>query len=183
MSVSFVLVKKVLAVDLFDGRLQKFGVREHFNPSEATGTDRCLTDGSNYLWVGTSENGIVDILTRYFPNGDPRYILRAIAEAFDTEVLCEDDPRYWGFETEQEEQEFMKAWEQQYRDDEERFRAELLKYLLGEPTEFVPGIIEMAEAEIGKRLVKKNPSLLLPENSDKLRNEIRREYRDYDVPF
>jgi hypothetical protein len=165
------LLKKVLAVDLFDGRLQKFGVREHVNPSETTETNRCLTDGHNYLWVSVHKNGVVGALTRYFPNGSPIDILYAIAETFDTEILTEDDPRYW------------EVSEQRHRDDEERFRAELLKYLLGEPNEFVPGTIEMAQAEIGKRLVKEKPSLLLPENNHKLQHEIRAAYRDDDMPF
>jgi hypothetical protein len=157
-------------------------VREHVHPNETTDTDRCLTDGNNYLWVSVDEDGIVDTLTRWAPNGYPLYILKAIAETFDIGILSEDDPRYWGFDTEEE---FWETVAQGRRDDEERFRAELLKHLLGEPNEFVPGIIEIAEVEIGKRLVKENPSLLLPENYDKLRKEIRAAYHrdDDDVPF
>jgi hypothetical protein len=143
MSISFRLSKKVLAVDLFDGRLQKFGVREHIHPSETDESKRCLTDGRNYLCVSVND-GIVDTLTRYAPNGFPLEILYAIDETFDTDILTEDNPRFWGFDTEEE---WREAEAQMCRDYEERFRAELLKYLLGEPNKFVTGIIAIAEAK------------------------------------
>jgi hypothetical protein len=181
MSTDYRTMKKVRAEELFDGPLEEFGVREHISQDETSTTRRCLTDGANYLWVNINDDGIVTTLTRYFPNGSPVHILKAICETFGTDIVSEYEPRYWGFETQEE---CDQAWEQTAREHKETFRSELLKYLLGEPNEFVPGVIEMAEAEIGKRLVKENPSLLLPENHDKLRNEIRAAYhRDDDVPF
>ena len=47
----FALLKKVRACDLFDGRLEAFGVREKIVPDETTEQERCLTDGRNHLWV------------------------------------------------------------------------------------------------------------------------------------
>ena len=47
--------------ELFDGRLEKFGVYEHIVPGEASDTERCLTDGRNRLWAYASEDGSIDI--------------------------------------------------------------------------------------------------------------------------
>lgn len=82
----------MLASELFDGRLKKFGCREH-----RQGTDRCLTDGrGNYLFVCIDDAGYaVEFTTRT----DPHLILTAITEAFDTQIFNEDEPQYWGFET------------------------------------------------------------------------------------
>jgi hypothetical protein len=47
-----------------------------------------------------------------------------------------------------------------------------LKYLKGEANEIRPGTNGIAKAEIAKTLVENDPSLLLPENKDKLHNEV-----------
>jgi hypothetical protein len=82
----------MLASELFDGRLKKFGCREH-----RQGTDRCVTDGrGNYLFVCIDDAGYaVEFTTRT----DPHLILTAITEAFDTQIFSEDEPRFWGFPT------------------------------------------------------------------------------------
>jgi hypothetical protein len=85
--------------DLFDGRLEEFGIREHRN--EETGTDhRILTDGRYYLHVYDEQDcGVA--FARYA--GNVVYpMLQAISETFDAEIVSEHDHRYWGFETEAE---------------------------------------------------------------------------------
>jgi hypothetical protein len=67
---------------------------------------------------------------------------------------------------------FGAAWEEMAREDEEKFHIELLKYARGEPNDIGPGTVGMLEAEIAKRLVEKDSSLLLPINRDQLRIEI-----------
>jgi hypothetical protein len=62
-------LKRVAACQLFDGRLEEFGVREHVKPAESTATSRCLTEGLNYLWVYIDDDGFVCCLRRYAPNG------------------------------------------------------------------------------------------------------------------
>ena len=59
MSTNYCLLRKVPACDLFDGRLEEFGVREHVNPETTTETSRLLTDGRNYLWVYIDDEGFV----------------------------------------------------------------------------------------------------------------------------
>ena len=43
MSTDYCLLKKVPACDLFDGRLEGFGVREHVKPDATTEKSRLLT--------------------------------------------------------------------------------------------------------------------------------------------
>jgi hypothetical protein len=118
MSDDFRLGRCIFARDLFDGRLATFGVHEWVAPDRAPndGQDndlsvlltlqsaqkRTLTDGQgNYLWVWIDDDGAVEFFTRYGRN-DAVAILAAVAEAFETEIFSEDEPQFWGFETNEE---------------------------------------------------------------------------------
>jgi hypothetical protein len=169
MSTDFRLLNKVRACDLFDGRLEAFGVREEIAPDSATERARCLADGRNYLWAYIDDDGQVGCLTRYAPGGAPGKILNAIAEACDADIVSEYQPQFCGYDTQAE---WDAAMEQMSKQDAENFHAELLKYLRGEPNEIRPGTNGMTWAEIAKRLVENEPELLLPENKEKLRGEI-----------
>src|SRR6516164_5670997 len=92
MSTDFVSLKKIAARDLFDGRLEEFGVLEHVKPDETTETKRCLTDGRNYLWVYINNEGFVACFSRYGGNA-PGKILSAITDAFDTDIVSEYQPQ------------------------------------------------------------------------------------------
>src|SRR5262249_33361506 len=177
MSTDYCLLEKVPACDLFDGRLEAFGVREHVKPDETTERTRCLTDGRNYLWVYIDDDGFVGCLTRYLPNGAPGKILNALANAFDIDIVSEYEPQFWGFDTQEE---WDACMERMSRESEERFHLELLKYLRGEPNDIRPGTIGMIKAEIAKKLVENDPALLSPINKDKLHTEVESSYeRDH----
>ena len=96
MSTNYYFVKKIPARDFFDGRLENFGVREHIGTDPTmptTETQRCLTDGRNYLWVYLDDRGFVTEATRFFcmgANGPVGDILLAIAEAFDTDIAGDE---------------------------------------------------------------------------------------------
>jgi hypothetical protein len=124
MSDDFRLGRCIFARDLFDGRLATFGVHEWVAPDQApddgqdndlwvllTSQDaqkRTLTDGQgNYLWVSIDDDSAVAVFTRYGRN-DAHAILGAVAEAFETEILSEDEPQFWGFETNEELEEHMR---------------------------------------------------------------------------
>jgi hypothetical protein len=53
---------------------------------------RCLTDGTNYIWVEISNRGFVASITC---NNDAQTILEAIAQEFDTEIIGEHDAEFW----------------------------------------------------------------------------------------
>ena len=106
MSTFYITRPKVSASDLFDGRLEKFGVREHIEKDETTKTERCLTDGRNCLWVYINDAGLVGRLSRHGINV-PGTIMNAIAEESKTDFFSEHEPQYWGFDTREE---WAAAW-------------------------------------------------------------------------
>ena len=172
MSTDYRLLTDVVACDVFDGRLEVFGIHEHFN-NETTEQSRLLTDGRNYLWLYIDDAGFVSCVTRYMPNGAPSKILSAIAEAFDTEIVSEHEPQFWGFETQEE-------WDSSElaiaKEQKEKFYREILKYLQGELNDITPGTIGMIKAEIAKKLVDGDPMLLLAANKDKFQAAIESTY-------
>ena len=178
MSTNYHLSKRIRACRLFDGRLKQCGIREHVQPDLSTKKSRCLTDGRNYLWAYINDDGFVACLTRYAGNA-PGKILDAIADAFDTDILSEHEPQFWGFDTEKE---WNKFQEQIAKEQDDAFHSELLKYLRGEANDIKPGTVGMLHAKIAKKLVKKDPSLMLPKNKSKLRKQIDTIYeRDHAV--
>ena len=88
MSTHFVLLKKILAAEAFDGRLEAFGVGEQVIPGHTTEKWRCLTDGESHLWASIDDNGFLNTITRYGANA-PGPILDALCEAFETEAVSE----------------------------------------------------------------------------------------------
>jgi hypothetical protein len=116
---------KVRLSDLLDGRLERFGVYDQM--AEVTSDQqKCLTDGHNFLWVYADDEGFVRSLTRNAGNGTPREILRAISEAFDTEIFSEHEPQFWGFDTQKE----WDAWQDAFsKEHEDKFYADILKFV------------------------------------------------------
>jgi hypothetical protein len=138
---------------------------------------RYLTDGRNSMEVFVYENGVLDLTVRNLWCAPEKEIFHAIAEAFDTDIVTEHKPEFYGFDTQEE----WDAYERQiYEKYERQFQAELLKHLRGEPADIRSGTIGMKKAEIAKALVEKDPSLMEPEYRDKLMGEIAAIYdRDY----
>jgi hypothetical protein len=173
MSTDFRPLTPIRMAELFDGRLERVGVWEHHPKWELAPNQKILTDGSNYLHVYSKEKGLVSSFSRYMPNGNPGQILTAISDEFDVDIVSEYEPQFWGFDTQEEWDAYM---EEMSRKHEEEYYIELVKYLRGEPNDIRQGTIGMIEAEIAKTLVEKDPSLLLPINKDKLRNDVRSIY-------
>jgi hypothetical protein len=114
MSTRYRPLKKIAASQLFDGRLEEFGIREHVQPGETTETITCLTNGRNYRWtirylfdgrnylsVYIDDDGFVFDFIRWGGN-DPDNILKAVSLIFDTRIASEHEPQYWGFDTQEE---------------------------------------------------------------------------------
>ena len=178
MSTSFHLSDKVSVRDLFGGRLEKFGVREHVN-SETSEKHRILTDGNNYLHVYMDDDGFVDWLTRYAGNVSAK-IRDAIIETFDIQIFSEYEPQFWGFETQQE---WEAAWEEMADQQHNEFYVDVCAYVRGEPNKICPGTDGETQAKIAKALVEKAPSLLQPENKDTLLDWIADQASRDEIPF
>jgi hypothetical protein len=177
MSTDYRPLKEITSNDLFDGRLEAFGVHESCN-EYTTEASRCLTDGHTYLWVYVT-NGLAKDFMRSLSSDEPRKILKAIAKAFDVTIVSEHEPEYWGFDTQEE---WDAAWEAIAKEYDERFYTEIVKFLNGDPHDIGPGTVGMLKAEIAKKLVEEDPTLVLPTNKDKLRAAINATYnRDHAV--
>ena len=168
MSTSYRPLKEISAQDLFDGRLEELGIREHA-AVDSNERSRCLTDGRNYLWVYIDERGNISDLVRYAPNGAPGKIMNAIGQVFETYIASEYEAKYWGFDTEEEWEAFQEKLSKEGRDE---FYVDLMKFLRNEPHDFRPGTNGMTMADLAKTLVEKDPSLLNPENREKLLAKI-----------
>jgi hypothetical protein len=168
MSTHYAPRKKISALELFDGRLEALGIREQIT-ADSNEKNRCLTDGRNYMWIEINDEGTVTDLARYFPGGAPGKILRAVAQVFDTDIVSEYQPQYWGFDTQGEWDAFRDKIAKEHDD---QFYADVLKFLRGEPHGIRPGTNGMTMAKIAKALVEKDPSLLSAENKEKLLAKI-----------
>jgi len=90
------LIKNIPGCDVFDGRLQEFGIREHIVPGETTDTYRCLTDGREYVWVTMDGGGF------FWHVWGTSEILFTVADVFETEIVSERQGKFWGFDTDEE---------------------------------------------------------------------------------
>ncbi len=95
MSTVYITKETISFADLFDGRLEPYGIREG-KPEGSTEDRRVLTDGRNYLWVHAAPDGTLGILKSYCDSANrPEKILDAVAEAFDSNIFSEYEPQFW----------------------------------------------------------------------------------------
>ena len=85
--------------ELFDGRMERFHIREHHNAEAAEG-NRCLTDGCNFVWVFQDDAGNVESVTRFGRNAAST-ILSAIGQVFDTVFFSDYDGEEPAFESDE----------------------------------------------------------------------------------
>jgi hypothetical protein len=166
--------------EVFDGRLERWGITEHISLFTEPGEAQCLTDGEGaYLWIHADEAGMVTTPTW---NKTSCHIVDALFEAFGVDIVSEHQPEYWGYATEAE---WTAAWAAIHREiglEERAFESALLAYVRGEPHEIPPH--RMEEAEIAGQIAARNPELLRPERSAELLTLTREEFRcRLDVPF
>lgn len=112
------------------------------------------------------------------PNA-PGRILAAVAEAFDTDIVSEHEPQYWGFETREE---WHADMEQLAKEAEDEFYEDLLCYVRREKHDLSPGTVGMTKAEIGEKLIAERPELASPDKKRQLLDAIEEVYeRDHTV--
>ena len=165
MSTQYSLKENVKFAEVFDGRLERFGVYE-FSIGLAEPNTRCLTDGSNILCV--CEDELVGIMTGYGQFDSKEKILTAISVVFDTNIFSEHQPQFWGFDTDEE-------WEESLNVDNEKLTADLyievMKYVRGEPHNIDPTTDGIELANIAKRLIAEKPDLASPDREAELMEE------------
>lgn len=98
MSTDYSFEKEIRMEELFDGRLERFGVFEQVIEGDTSPDCRLLRMGCNGLWISGDE--VVDVVTSPEEN-NPVNILSAILQTFNTCVFSADEPQFWGFETQE----------------------------------------------------------------------------------
>ena len=89
MSTDFWTKPRLRIEELFDGRLEKWGV---FEPTgrNVFSDERCLADGEDYVLAFSCNKGLISVITSDV-FGNPYRILKAISEAFDVDIWLELD--------------------------------------------------------------------------------------------
>jgi hypothetical protein len=149
--------------DLFDGRLSQYGVYEGDDP-ECTARNRLLSDGTSSLWVSCNEARLVSLVTSCAGNKVER-IVRAVEHAFQTTLVSEYQPEYWGYSSREECDE---AWERIYRKHRDSFYAQLMAAVAGRSVEFEVHTVSNALVQLAKGLLDQEPKLAFPAQRDAL---------------
>ena len=173
MSTDYRLQENVLFQQLFDGRLQQYGIAEKTVPDSTSERSRVLVDEQgNFLWVYSDDKGYVGDLSRYGFQS-PALILEAISVTFNTEIYSEHEPQYWGFNTQEEWDAWMAKMAIEHRNE---FYADIVNFVTGKEHGFRSGTVGMIQAEIANVLVSEHPDLLLMQNKDEFLKTIDEKY-------
>ena len=156
------LDKKIKFKELFDGRLERFGVY-NAGTKVVTRTWGCLHDDRNSLVVEGDE--VVESMTGFGLFNATEKILTAIATAFNTEIFSEYQPRVWMYKTEEE-------WGHDQRKSIERnpviFYNMVIKHVREETQELTPFRDGWLMVKAAKDLIFENPGLASPDREMEL---------------
>ena len=177
MSTSYRPIPAIPFTELFDGRLDKYGVREKAH-ADSTLRKRYLLGSDGVLEAYQNDDGTSSFSRRSF-TPVPWTVINALTEEFGIELVSEHDHRYWGFANEKD----WRDWQDQLaKEAEGDFYKDLVHYIRGEPNDIRPGTVGMLQAEIAKDLVAKDESLMAPNNRHLLLEAVEVIYdRDHTV--
>ena len=170
MSTDYKLEKKITMEELFDGRLEPYGAREH-KEERSSSEFRVLTDGISQLAVYAE--GVVRLTKRCGTNNEI-LILNAIAEAFDTKIYSEHAPQFWGYDTNEE----WEASERYYSENRESFfYAKLMKIIRNGEADSRETASTLDKVAIAKDLIADDPNLGSPDRMYELLEAIDKRYK------
>ena len=177
MSTDYRPIPAVPFAQLFDGRLEKRGVREKAY-ADSTVWTRYLMGTDGVLEAYQNDDGTSSFSRRSFMPV-PWAVIDAVTQEFGVELVSEYDHRYWGFATKQ-------AWddweEQRAKESQGDFYNDLVHYVRDEPNGLRPNTIGMIKAEIAKTLVASDEGLMTPQNRHLLLETVEAIYdRDHTV--
>jgi hypothetical protein len=156
------LEKKIKFEELFDGRLERFGVYNACT-KVVTRTWGCLHDDRNSLIVHGDE--LVESMTGFGLFNATEKILTAITTAFNTEIFSEYNPQVWMYKTEEE-------WHRDRRKSTERnpviFYNMVIEHARGETQECTLLRDGLLMVKVAKDLIIENPDLASPEREMEL---------------
>jgi hypothetical protein len=128
-----------------------------------------------------NDMGMVRSFTRWAGNS-AGLILYAITEALKVEIVSEYEPRYWGYETEEEWEAAETAWQEANAKEEQAFWNEIIKFARGESDKIVTmrrKSVAIEMAEIAKRLIAQSPELLAEDKRADLIEAVETMFRQH----
>jgi hypothetical protein len=176
MSTDTLPIPDILFEQLFDGRMEKHGIREKMM-ADSSAEKRYLEGRDGILQVYRNDHG-ASIFVRGSFTPIPWAVFDALIEEFKVELVGEDDHRFWGFATEEE---CSAYFENQRKEREDEFYSGLISYLRNEPTSFAaggPGWSDYIQGTIAKELTVSDPGLMAPERRSELLAKIDAIYRN-----
>jgi hypothetical protein len=96
MSIDFISDTRIAISDLFDGRLEKYGIWG----ATKNGNGHLFDKTGSVTVYGDDDNSAFSFTSYGF--SDPTNILVAIQNEFQTRLFSENEPQYWGFGTVEE---------------------------------------------------------------------------------
>ena len=110
MNVDYKSLDPIPFKELFDGRLEDYGIHEKHLPALTTESCRSLSDGWDTLQCYADDSGHVAGFEGWYglPNW-PVGIVKAIAETFDTDIFSNCDYRFPDYDWEKIENELLEA--------------------------------------------------------------------------
>ena len=170
MSTDYKLEKEITMEELFDGRLEPYGVRE-YREERSSSEFGVLTDGISQLAVYAE--GVVRLIKRCGTNNEI-LILNAIAEAFDTKIYSEHAPQFWGYDTNEE----WEAFERYYSENSESFfYVKLMKIINDGVADSRQTASTLDKVAIAKDLIADDPNLASPDRMYELLEAIDKRYK------
>ena len=172
MSTYYLALTPVPMADLVGDRLKKHDIRENIVKGESNRKQKCLTDGTNFVWAYANRKGFVTDFTRYGGNS-PYRIFDAICEEFGVRIVSEHEPEFFGYETYEE---WEAAWAEEEKLSEEEFYNNVMNYVRGKRHSLGRGTVGMAKAQIAKKLIKESPELAADANRAELMKAVKAIY-------
>jgi hypothetical protein len=162
-------IQTLLVPDLFDGRLQRYGVYELLDAKSAA-TSRSLFDGRNKVRIEGGAGSQVTQIAIWGSNIASN-IFEAIREACGVKIVTEHDPEYWGFKTDQEwrtalsverHQHFIVEFQKYFNGQSNQIKAEFANFsaVMDEP---LPSM-SILKAIIARSILIQDSRLTSPEN-------------------
>ena len=170
MSTVYGFEKAITMEELFDGRLERFGIYEKVIKGETSSDRRLLRKGCNGLWIYGDEF----VSTFEYCGNSTASIVNTISDTFDTRVVSDCEPQFWGFETEEE---WDRAQNEMHKEDQAELYIEIMKFVRGESNDITPGTNGEGMANTAKNLIKANPNLASPDKEETLMEMIDQERR------
>ena len=176
MQLDYLTCRGISCEDLFDGRLERFGIHEEVIEGSTLDNYRCLVDGQNHcVWVWGHDEVI---LISVFGDNNAEKIFAAIEECLNVHIKLSSESEYeiilW-------EGKYIMAAESTRKTDDvnlAEFYVETMKHVRGVPNDLDSDSFGAKMVDVAKDLITENPSLACLSSAAQLLKKTRRAYAE-----